>query len=1149
MIELSTFVELQRAIETEAEKFGLFTVETILNSVTEATLKQDEFMVKLFVELLKKGFENDRKEFTEKVEDMSYLSVNTKMGYKKKPKLSFMNKDIFAGEINLGKPEKAIESHHAKVTKRLVDVANEKLGRGAKQDEVITQLREEAYNIQSSSETTARTVMDGAEELALDEARQKDENIIGYKWISVLDNRTSTGCIELNDQRFYYSRSGYKPIPPRHYNCRSSTTPIYADNPEGDDIQTFAEWVIAQEKIQITKINEEGEVLYGYQCVGLKVVKYYAKGEELNSCYPAFGGDFRMALGESRYKLYKEGKLKIQRFTDLHGDDLTLEELKQRNEYAWERAGLDQEKQAMSIYARSKSGTPPTDYELAFFSDYVKAEEEKIETQIKNTRTKLLDAKGRMIPSDPGNRYVDIYNLSVSYKNETGKSSVKIKELLEWVKGKDEKLYDFLQSTYEYTEGENLFALKDATIDPWKVTELDDETYERYKKLVEGFSEFEYDYEGWNGLYRGKFYSEDVVGRADRYLKLKKGDTFISSGISSWSKDKSVAENKFAYVRQREPGSKNVHLVIEIDEVDIQRPLGYAIEDFSAFGGEQEVMLRPNERFIVKDKYKDSDGIWRLKLQPQYNLNEEAHQEYMQYKTDLENLFIKRDEIRALKENKSFKTDTMVATIEATPSSTDEAELYGMLVDSDDDLRQWYEEQHLDLVDKLMDKYGIKGEVEVGKGAFEGQTNPNIQIYIDSIKDDDNENLNAMLSEFGKATTQDSVAWHTADPSLDYTNGVRIPISSELTKEEFRDIYLKIYELNPNVSIFDKGENIDIVDFDFENPMNKEELKKFIKDIYKDTKGFAGKGKGKARLFGTDGDYIMKDGYDAKIKAKEPKEPYIYYDIAKGNVELDSEKLVKDIQYGFRANYNNREETLAMTKGKDVSIYPDITKMLGKHLSAKQKREIKTLDEFEVFTQKKDYENVLGLDKKGNIILFNDGGRSKADVPITYKYQLKDGIVSHNHPAGKTVTDRTSGLSQADMQLWFDYELDSIRAVSGKYIYSLKNHGQREWGEIKFKGSKSKWRQHIIELFSDTREKESRWYETYTTYLIEDNDVLRKELEKRYNTKWKTNKQQIIDSYRTEHYYDLDIQDKIFNIWEKAMRDNGLEYTREEFYK
>jgi hypothetical protein len=471
-----------------------------------------------------------------------------------------------------------------------------------------------------------------------------------------------------------------------------------------------------------------------------------------------------------------------------------------------------------------------------------------------------------------------------------------------------------------------------------------------------------------------------------------------------------------------------------------------------------------------------------------------------------------------------------------------------MLVDSDDDLRQWYEEQHLDLVDKLMDKYGIEGDIEVGKGAFEGQTNPNIQIYIKSVKDGDTGNLDAMLSEFGKATTQDSVAWHTSDPSLDYKNGVRIPVSSELTKEEFRNIYLKIYDKNPNVSIFDKGENIDVVDFDFENPMSPDELKKFISDIYKDTKGFAGKGKGKARLFGTDGNYIMNDGYDVKIKAKEPKEPFTYYDVEKGNVEYDAEKVVKDIQYNFKANYHNREETLAMTKGKDVSMYPDITKMLGKHLDAKQKREIKTLDEFEVFTQKKDYENVIGFDKDGNILLFNDGAKTKADVPVTYKHKLKDGLVSHNHPKGKT-SNTTSGLSEADMQLWFDYELDEIRAVSGKYIYSLKDNGQREWGENKFKGNVNKWRQHFIDITSDAKDKESRWYETYVTYLIEDDKKLQKELEKRYNYKWEKNKQTIIDNYRSEHYYDMYVQDKIFNIWDKVMKDNGLEYTREDFYK
>jgi len=123
----------------------------------------------------------------------------------------------------------------------------------------------------------------------------KDSNVRGYVWDSVLDGRTSTTCQGLNGKRFYFYRivdgkriplSGYKPLPPIHPNCRSSTQPII--NGESiPEVESFTDWA-----------NDP-------------------KNDE----------ELLEALGISRYNLFQSEQLKIERFTDARFKPLTVDDL------------------------------------------------------------------------------------------------------------------------------------------------------------------------------------------------------------------------------------------------------------------------------------------------------------------------------------------------------------------------------------------------------------------------------------------------------------------------------------------------------------------------------------------------------------------------------------------------------------------------------------------------------------------------------------------------------------------------------------------------------------------------------------------------------------------------------------------------------
>ncbi len=152
--------------------------------------------------------------------------------------------------------------------------------------------------IARSAGINSRTSSKLASEVGKEQARTKNKDIIGYQWVSVLDNSTSTTCMQLNGTKYYYDTSGYKPLPPAHPNCRSTTQPLYKDTSKNEEVESLSSW---------------------------------AKDNPI---------ELKEALGAGKYKLYKEGHLKIERFNDVAVTPLTLAELKIKNANAAKKAGL-----------------------------------------------------------------------------------------------------------------------------------------------------------------------------------------------------------------------------------------------------------------------------------------------------------------------------------------------------------------------------------------------------------------------------------------------------------------------------------------------------------------------------------------------------------------------------------------------------------------------------------------------------------------------------------------------------------------------------------------------------------------------------------------------------------------------------------------
>jgi SPP1 gp7 family putative phage head morphogenesis protein len=141
--------------------------------------------------------------------------------------------------------------------------------------------------------------------------RANDDIIKGYQWVSTLDSRTTIICINLDGKVDLYDGSKTELnglVPPAHFGCRSTTTPI---------TKSWRELGIDKEEISMsTRASMNGQV-------SAKLT--YPTWLKQQST--AFQKD---VLGPVRYKAWKDGNVEINQFTDNKNNILTIDQLKKK---------------------------------------------------------------------------------------------------------------------------------------------------------------------------------------------------------------------------------------------------------------------------------------------------------------------------------------------------------------------------------------------------------------------------------------------------------------------------------------------------------------------------------------------------------------------------------------------------------------------------------------------------------------------------------------------------------------------------------------------------------------------------------------------------------------------------------------------------
>lgn len=137
-----------------------------------------------------------------------------------------------------------------------------------------------------------------------------------WEFLATLDGRTTITCASLSGKTFPVGKG---PMPPRHWNCRSTAVPVL----------TSAWQALGLKKSEIdpgTQASMDGQV-----AADISFSKWL-RGK------PASFQD--EVLGPERGKLFRAGRVDIDRFTDSKGRVYTLDELRKRDAALFEAAGL-----------------------------------------------------------------------------------------------------------------------------------------------------------------------------------------------------------------------------------------------------------------------------------------------------------------------------------------------------------------------------------------------------------------------------------------------------------------------------------------------------------------------------------------------------------------------------------------------------------------------------------------------------------------------------------------------------------------------------------------------------------------------------------------------------------------------------------------
>ena len=203
---------------------------------------------------------------------------------------------------------------------------------GTNTTQIAKNLTDRANALMNNAKTIANTVIGNAQQEAYTEAANQFEAVIDYAFSEgVLDSRTSPICQKYTGTSWKRKKGeSFKEFlaripnkPKRHYNCRSQL--VFQTKDQHQAMSDIDKPAVVDSKKKTVK-HRDGTTSSKYTD---KKVKFVSADTKYDEFFEAQSVKFKKAvLGEKRYKLYKEGRLKISQVRDIRTNSYkTIEEL------------------------------------------------------------------------------------------------------------------------------------------------------------------------------------------------------------------------------------------------------------------------------------------------------------------------------------------------------------------------------------------------------------------------------------------------------------------------------------------------------------------------------------------------------------------------------------------------------------------------------------------------------------------------------------------------------------------------------------------------------------------------------------------------------------------------------------------------------
>lgn len=205
------------------------------------------------------------------------------------------------------------------------------------------------------AEAVIRTAVNHTVNAAREEVWAQNKDIIsGLRWLSVLDGRTTTLCAS-RDGNVYPVSSG--PRPPAHWQCRSTMVPVIkgialvTERPSVSDTRLPAERNKAfRREAKAAAGSAWSNMTLAERNAAAKAIKNEWVTEKIGheSAKITYEQWLRTrpasfqeeVLGVNKSKLFRDGKLSLDKFIDNSGHEYSLEQLRQREASAFKKARL-----------------------------------------------------------------------------------------------------------------------------------------------------------------------------------------------------------------------------------------------------------------------------------------------------------------------------------------------------------------------------------------------------------------------------------------------------------------------------------------------------------------------------------------------------------------------------------------------------------------------------------------------------------------------------------------------------------------------------------------------------------------------------------------------------------------------------------------